>query len=60
MKINSTRELHNIAIYYSADIDQNIYREFTKELYYFLTIDTTLTASNPGKNLFLSYENDSD
>ena len=61
MKINNKRELQNIAINYSADIDygnfMKIYRECTKEPYNFLTIDTTLPASNPlrfGKNLFKS------
>ena len=50
MKINNKRELQNIAINHSADIDYKdfveIYRECTKELYSFLTIDTTLPASN--------------
>ena len=65
MKINSTIELKNIAINYFADIDyqdfKKIYRECTKEPYNFLTIDTTLTASDPfrfKKNLFDSYKND--
>ena len=59
MKINSKRELQNIAINHSADIDYKdfikIYRECTKEPYSFLTIDTTLPSSNPlifRKNLF--------
>ena len=59
MKINNERELQNIAINHSADIDYQdfikIYRECTKEPYNFLTIDTTLPASNPlrfRKNLF--------
>ena len=51
MKINNKRELQNIAINHSADIDykdfMKIYRECTKELYNFLTIDTTLPSSNP-------------
>ena len=51
MKINNRRELQNIAINHSADIDyqdlKKIYRECTKEPYNFLTIDTTLPASNP-------------
>ena len=66
MKINSKRELQNIAINHSADIDyqdfMKIYRECTKEPYSFLTIDTTLPASDPlrfRKNLFHSYKNDS-
>ena len=46
MKINSKRELQNIAINHSADIDyqdfMKIYRECTKEPYSFLTINTTL------------------
>ena len=50
MKINKKRELQNIAINHAADIDYkefiNIYREFTKEPYNFLTIDTTLPESN--------------
>ena len=51
MKITNKRELQNIAINHSADIDYKdfvkIYREYKKEPYYFLTIDTTLPASNP-------------
>ena len=51
MKINNKRELQNIAINHSADIDYNdfmkIYRECTKEPYKFLTIDTTLPANDP-------------
>ena len=61
MKINNKKELQNIAINHSADIDykdfMNIYSECTKEPFYFLTIDTTLPASNPlrfRKNLFES------
>ena len=50
MKINNKRELKNIAINHSADIDykdfMKIYRECTKEPYNFLTIDTTLSANN--------------
>ena len=50
MKINSKRELQNIAINHSADIDyqdfMKIYRECTKEPYNFLTTDNTLPASN--------------
>ena len=59
MKINNERELQNIAINHSADIDykdfMKIYRECTKEPFNFLTIDTTLPASDPlrfRKNLF--------
>ena len=51
MKINNKRELQNIAINHSANIDYNnfmkIYRECTKEPYCFLTTDTTLPASDP-------------
>ena len=61
MKINNKRELQNIAINHSADIDykdfMKIYRECTKEPFNFLTIDTTLPASNLlrfRKNLFES------
>ena len=64
MKINSAIELKNIAINYFADIDyqdfKKIYRECTKEPYNFLTIDTTLPASDPlrfRKKLFDSYKN---
>ena len=59
MKINNKRELKNIAINHSADIDYKdfikIYRECTKEPYNFLTIDTTLPSTNTlrfTKNLF--------
>ena len=59
MKINNKRKLQNIAINHSADIDykdfMKIHREWTKEQYYLLTIDTTLPASDPlrfRKNLF--------
>ena len=59
MKINNTRKLQNIAINHSTDIDYQDftknYREFTKEPYNFLTINTKLPASDPlrfRKNLF--------
>ena len=59
MKINNKRELQNIAINHSADIDyrdfMKIYRECTNEPFNFLTVDTTLPASNPlrfRRNLF--------
>ena len=65
MKINNKRELQNIAINHSADIDykdfMKICRECTKEPYNFLTIDATLPASDLlrfRKNLFDSYKND--
>ena len=51
MKINNKRELQNIAISHSADIDYkdfvNNYRECTKEPFSFLEINTTLPASDP-------------
>ena len=66
MKIHNKKELQNIVINHSADIDykdfMKIYRECTKEPYSFLTIDTTLPACNIlrfRKNLFQSYKNDS-
>ena len=50
MKINNKRELQNIAINHSADIDYKdfvkIYRECTREPYNFFTIDTTLPSTN--------------
>ena len=66
MKINNKRELQNITINHSANIDykdfMKIYRECTKEPYSFLTIDTTLPASDLlrfRKNLLPSYKVDS-
>ena len=59
MKINSRRELQNIATNHSADIDyqdfMKIYRKCTRKPYNFLTIDTTLSSRNSlrfRKNLF--------
>ena len=50
MKINNKRELQNIATDHSADIYYNnfkkMFRECTKEPYNFLTIHTTLPASD--------------
>ena len=50
MKINNKRKLQNITINHSADIDYKkfvkIYRKCTKELYSFLTMDTTLPAND--------------
>ena len=47
-KLNNKRELQNIAINHSADIDYKdfvkIYRNCTKEPYNLLTIDTTKTV----------------
>ena len=64
LKINSKKELQNIAFNYSADIDykdcMKINREWTKEPYSFLIIDTTLPASDSlrfKKNLFHSFKN---
>ena len=64
MKINNKRELQNIAINHSGDIDYQdfikIYRECIKEPFNFLAIDTTLPASNllRFKNKFFdSFEN---
>ena len=66
MKINNRKELQNIAINHSADIDYNdfvkIYRECTREPYSFLTIDTKLPANDPlkiRKDLLPPYKNDS-
>ena len=51
MKIQNKRELQQIAINHSADIDYKdflkIYRDCTKETYSFFTINTTLPADNP-------------
>ena len=65
MKIKNKRELQNIEINHSADIDYKdfikICRECTKEPFNFLTIDTTLPASDSlrfRKNLFNCYKND--
>ena len=59
MKIYNKRELQNIAINHSADIDykdfMKIYRECTKDRFNFLTINTTLPSCNLlrfRKNLF--------
>ena len=59
MKINNKRELQNVVINHSADIDYNdfmkIYKEWTNEPFNFLTIDTTLPESNSlrfRRNLF--------
>ena len=55
-KLNSKRELQNIAIDHSADIDckdfVNIYRNCTKEPYNFLTIDTAQPADKRFKKNF--------
>ena len=66
MKINNKKELQNITINHSSDIDykdfMKIYRECIKEPYSFLTTDATLPASDLQifrKNLFHSYKNNS-
>ena len=50
MKIYNKRELQNIVINHSADIDyknyMKTYRKWASEPYSFLTIDTTLPANN--------------
>ena len=55
-KLNNKRELQNIAINHSADIDYkdfvNIYRDCTKEPYNFLTIDTTQPVDKRFKKNF--------
>ena len=63
LKINNKRELQNIVINHSADIDYKdfikIYRECTKEPYNFLTIDATLPSTNPlrfRKKLFDTFD----
>ena len=62
MKVNNRKELQNIAINHSANIDYTdfvrIYRECTRKPYFLLTIDATLPASDPlifRKNLLPSY-----
>ena len=51
MKIHNKRELQNIAINHSVDIDYKeflkIYRNCTKQPYSFLIIDTILAVNNP-------------
>ena len=66
MKINNKRELKNILINHSANIDYKdfvkIFRECTRKPYYFLTINTTLPASDPlrfRQFVFDDYKNDS-
>ena len=58
-KLNNTRELQNIAVNHSADIDYKdfvkIYRNCTKEPYHFFTIDTT----QPTDKIFRNNFNDS-
>ena len=51
LKIPNKRELQQIALNHSSDIDfkdfMNIYNKSTKEPYSFLVNDTTLTSDNP-------------
>ena len=51
MKIPNKRELQQIALNHSSDIDvkdfMNIYKKFTKEPSSFLVNDTTLPLDNP-------------
>ena len=55
-KLNNKRELQNIAINHSADIDYKdfvkIYRDCTKESYDFLTIDTAQSVDKRFKKNF--------
>ena len=51
MKIPNKRELQEIASDHSSDIDfkdfMKIYKEYTKDPYWFLVNDTTLSSGNP-------------
>ena len=51
IKISSKRELHQIVLNHSSDIDfkdfMNIYKKCTREPYSFLVNDTTLPSDNP-------------
>ena len=53
MKIHNEKELQQIALNHSSDIDfkdfMNIYKKSTKEPYSFLVNDTTLPSDNPLK-----------
>ena len=58
MKIPNKRELQQIALNHSSDIDfkdfMKIFKKYTAEPYYFLVNDTTLPSDDPlrfGKNL---------
>ena len=55
-KLSNKRELQKIAINHSADIDYkdfvNIYRNYTKDHYNFLTIDITLPINDRFKKNF--------
>ena len=61
MKINNREELQYIAINHSADIDYKDLTKIFRKPFNFLTIDTTLPASNPlrfRKKIFDSYKYD--
>ena len=67
MKIPNKRELQQIAINHSSDINTkdfaNIYRKYTDEPYSFLVIDTMLSSNNLlrlTKNLFGIYNKNHD
>ena len=51
MKIPTKRELHQIAVNHSSDIDFNdfmkIYKKYTAEKHSFLVNDSTLASNNP-------------
>ena len=51
MKISNKRELQQIALNHSSDIDfkdfMKIYKKYTKEPYFFLVNDTTLPSDDP-------------
>ena len=55
MKIPNKRELHQITLNHSSDIDFkdfiNIYKKCTAESYSFLVNDTTLPSDDPLRNL---------
>ena len=62
MKINKKRELKNISINHSADIDYKYFVKIYEKTAFFFKIDTALSASDPlrfRKNLFISYKNGS-
>ena len=65
MKIPNKRELQQIAINHSSDINTKdfieIYRKCTDKTYSFLVIDTTLPSNNPlrfRKNLNITNDDD--
>ena len=67
MNIPNKRELQQIAINHSSDIDfkdfVRIYKKYTGEPYSFLANDTTLPSNNPlrfRKNLFNIYNKNHD